>query len=132
MLFGKSRPDSYEVVQEGEENVMRINCENVDYTPSLEDDPQAMQRTVDKLVESGNVTKIVLYQKRDYEYDYSQTMLLLEIANLYKKFAKQKDMFSYRALLFDRSCAALANEWYTEVQRILHDLLRSDPLGAYV
>ena len=88
--------DSYEVIREGEDNILRIDAEKAEYTPSVEDSPICMQRTIKKLMETSDITKIVFSQKRDYEYDFSQTELLIEIAKLYSKLLKQKDVFSIR------------------------------------
>ena len=74
---------SYDLIREGEEVVLRVDYEDYPKYPSLEDDPFCMSDTIDKLVEAKSVTKIVLAQKRDYEYDYNQTQMLLEIAKLF-------------------------------------------------
>ena len=75
---------SYETIKQGEEIILRINAETLPYAPSLEDSPICMSRTIDILMESGPVTKIVFYQKRDFEYDIYETQLLQEIAQIGK------------------------------------------------
>ncbi|MFC1754325.1 ATPase, T2SS/T4P/T4SS family [Thermoproteota archaeon] len=133
MLFGKKIPIyGYEVVREGEDTVMRVNYEQAPIVPSLEDNGTCMAKTVDNLVESRNVTKVVFMQKRDYEYDYHQIMLLLDIAALYTKLVRDKNKFALQAIEVDAVCKLFSNRWYTELQDILFTKLKSDPLGAYV
>ena len=132
-LFGENKkPFSYDIVREGEDTILMINAENYPKVPSLEDDPLVMSKTCDLMIEAGRVTKIVFMQKRNYEYDYSQTLLISEIADLYKQLTKRKDFFSYTALLSDAACGRWINTWYSEIQNIISNLLRSDPIGAYV
>ena len=72
-----------------------------------------MSRTVDLLMEISGVTKIVLTQKRDYEYDYHQTLLLNEIASLYKKLSKDEKL-TYSSLVADTGCAKYLREGFEE------------------
>ena len=132
-LFGASKkPFSYEIVREGEETILMVDLEEYPKVPSLEDDPVCMSKTCDLLAESGIVTKIVFAQKRNFEYDYYQTSLIQEIAKLYQKLAKRKEFLSYGELLNDRACSRYSGAWYAVIQNIALNLLRSDPLGAYV
>jgi flagellar protein FlaI len=122
----------YEVVREGEDNCMRINYEGAPMVPSIEDNPIVMARTCDNLIESKNVTKIIFSQKREYEYDYNQTALLREIALLYDRMSRQKEMFTLQALQVDAGSKQFVNKWYTEIQKLVFQMLRSDPIGMYV
>ena len=121
-----------EVVREGDDVILRVNMEASTIPPSIEDSPLIMAKTVEKLIEVKNATKIVFSQKRDYEYDFEQTQLLLEIARLYNNVLRQKDLFSYQALNLNGLCERLANSWYVELQNVVFRLLKSDPLGSYV
>src|SRR3989338_1987992 len=109
-----------------------VDLEQYPHAPSLEDDPVCMSRTVDILAEAGIVTKIVYIQKRNYEYDYNQTLMIQEIAKLYSQLAKRRDLFGYGNLLNDIKCTRWAAQWYATVQNITADLLKRDPIGAYV
>src|SRR3989338_4731224 len=95
---------SYDIAREGEDVILMINCENYPKLPSIEDEPVIMTKTCDLLLEVGNVTKIVFYQKRNYEYDYSQVVLLQEIARLYNQIIKNKRLFGYNVLVLDPAC----------------------------
>jgi type IV secretory pathway ATPase VirB11/archaellum biosynthesis ATPase len=113
---------SYEVFREGDDTILRVDCESCSFFPSLEDSPLCMARTCDKLVENAGITRITFYQKRDYEYDYEQTMLLMEVAKLHNQLLKQKNVFSYENL----------GSRYAEIRNIVFNLLKSDPIAAYV
>jgi len=130
-LFNK-KPFDYDIVRQGEDVILQINCEAYSRVPSLEDDPIAMSKTCDILNEAGTVTKIVFFQRRNIEYDYSQTILIKEIADLYKKLLKHKDILSYNAFVYDKTCVKCVAKWYSDVRNIVSNLLRSDPIGAYV
>ncbi len=131
-LFGEpKKPFTYDIVKEGEETILMIDMEEYPKIPSLEDDPVCMSRTVDILSEAGGITKIVYAQKRNYEYDYSQTMMIQEIAKLYLQLAKKRD-FGYGNMLADPKCAKWAAQRYAAVQNTAADLLKRDPIGAYV
>lgn len=130
-LFNKE-PFSYDIQREGENVILQINCEAYTKVPSLEDDPLTMSKTIGILNEAGTVTKVVYFQRRNIEYDYSQTILLKEIADLYKKLVNQKETLSYNAFIYDRSCTKCITAWYADIKNIVSNMLRSDPIGAYV
>ncbi len=132
-LFGESKkPFSYDIIREGEEVILMIDMEEYSRIPSLEDDAVCMSKTCDILNEVGTVTKIVYTQKRNYEYDFSQTQLILDIARLYKKLTKNKDFMTYSGIKSDNRCIKYSGRWFANIQNIISNLLRSDPLGAYV
>mgnify|MGYP001601974121 CR=1 FL=1 len=132
-LFGEiKKPFTYDILREGEETILMIDLEQYPHIPSLEDDPVCMSRTVDILAETTGVTKIVYTQKRNYEYDYNQTLMMQEIAHLYSQLTKKRDLFGYANLLADPRCTRWAAQWYANLQNLTADLLKRDPIGAYV
>lgn len=126
----KQKPGDYELIREGEDVILRINYEGFMLPPSIEDSGNCMALVIEKLIEVGNVTKILLTQKRDYEYDYGQTQLLLEISKLYMRIIKQN--IASIEKLSPTGCNKCVNGWYTQMQEIVYHLLKTDPLGAYV
>ena len=122
-LFNKRKPFSYELIREGEDVIVRIDLEQFPNIPSLELNPMIMSRTMDILAEVGNATKLIFYQRRDYEYDYEQTLMLLEIAKLQNSFVKQK-IISYYNIKEPKE--------YAELQNLVFNILKSDPIGCYV
>ncbi len=120
---------SYEVVKEGEEVILKIDCDACDFLPLVEDEEKAMSLIVGILAEAGAVTKIVLAKKRDYEYDYTQTQVLSEIGVLYKTLLREKTHYN---LLADPVCKRFLESKYIELQDLLYTDLKGDPVGAYV
>ena len=132
-LFGETKkPFSYDLVREGEETILMIDMEQYPHVPSLEDDPVCMSRTIDILSETSGVTKIVYAQKRNYEYDYSQTIMIQEIAKLYSQLTKRRDVIGFANLLADPKSTKWAGQWYAYLQNLTSNLLKGDPIGAYV
>ena len=132
LFDNKKKPFSYDLIREGEDIILMIDCENYTKLPSIEDDPATMAKTCDLLIEVRNATKIVFTQKRNYEYDYSQVLLLREIALLYSQLTKRKDIISYNSLVYDATCTKCILPWYSELQHLLSNFLKSDPIGTYV
>ncbi|MFH1175040.1 MAG: type II/IV secretion system ATPase subunit [archaeon] len=126
-----SRDTSYEIVREGEDSTLLVDCEKYPSAPSLEDSPELMSRTVEYLAQNLSVTRIIFTQKREYEYDYAQTSLLIEIARLLNTLLKQKQIFSYQNIASARF-ATLAAQRYTELQNLLYVVLKRSPLDCYV
>lgn len=118
----------YELIREGEDITLRINCEKLAYFPSIEEEPQMMAEAIATIAEAGTVTKIVLQQKRDYEYDTPQTQMLVEIAKLYKKLVQQKQSYGIIA----PECERYLGPVYVELQKIISYDLKADPISAYV
>src|SRR3989344_3831502 len=79
-----------EVVQEGGEEVLKLNYEPMPYIPSIEDNPLVMMDAIDKLIENPSAARISFAQRRRYNYSYEQTKMLVEIANIYSYFIKSK------------------------------------------
>jgi len=133
LLFEKSKEAfSYELVREGDDRIVKINCDRYSRAPSIEDDSITMAKAVEILTENKDATKVVFHQKRDYEYDYDQTVLLKEIGQLNNQLVKEKHRFSYNALQYQGAYAKNAEQRFNEIQTIIYHLLKSDPVGAYV
>ncbi|HYD03289.1 MAG TPA: type II/IV secretion system ATPase subunit [Alphaproteobacteria bacterium] len=136
MLFNNSNAESsYDITKEGEDTVLRVDYENAMDVPSLEDSEQCMADTIEKLMANRNITKIIFSQKRDYEYDYPQTKILSEFAKLYLNILKHKEIFAYRSLSLDENQPMILNaatQKYAELQNVIFNLLKKDPVGGYV
>ncbi len=122
----------HEIIREGEDVILKINCSKCPLVPSLEDTPACMSSVITKLIENNDVTKVIFSQKRDYEYDYNQIQLLIEIAQIYKKLVKDKNIISYYGLSQGLKTTKFVKVWYNQLHNIIFNLLKSDPLGAYV
>ena len=118
----------YEVLREGGEDVLYMNYLGAPYVPGLSEYPQVMERTVDALIKNPNVSRIVFVQQKNYNYDFDETALLLEMANLYVYFIKQEEILSQNKLITTEEHAFPKR--YNEVFHFLF-LLKQDPLAAY-
>ncbi len=128
------RPSSeardFELVEEGSEEVMRINAVKWPYSPSIEDNAAVMGFAIEKLLVAPHASRIIFKQRRNYSYDYKQTQMLVEIALLYDHLVRQKKVFGPSALggLDPRFLQLRASA----INYIIFNLLKSDPIGAYV
>ena len=122
---------THEIIREGEDKVLRIDCDQCTFQPTVEDSATCMAKTIELLAEVGGVTKLVFVQKRDYEYDYQQTQILSEIAQLYKKLSKEKSL-AYTHLVVSSGCERYLRTSYAALRHNLFTVLKGDPITAYV
>ncbi len=123
---------TYEIVREGEDTVLQINAERAPFFPSLEESEICMERAITWLASNPGVTRIVFMQKRDYEYDYDQTRLLTEVAGVYNRLVRQRDIFDLKSFGLDQPHSREAEMRYTEFKNLVTNTLRKDPISAYV
>ena len=120
---------SYEVQREGSEDVLYINYLGAPFVASLEDSAQVFERVIDSLIENPNISRVVLVQQKNYNYDFEETSILLELAQLYIYFLKQEKILSQEKLI--TNCEQFFSSRYNELFGFLY-LLKSDPVAAYV
>ena len=123
VISNKSQPGDYEIEKQGNIDILKINCQNYPYLPSVEDNAVGMSVVIDKLIEMPSIQRIILLDRRNYEYDYDQTRMLMEIANLYKYLIKEKKILNL----------SLSSDYFkVNLQTIIMSTLKSDPVGAYI
>ncbi len=122
----------HEVVREGGEDVMYVNYLGSTAVPSLADSPTVMARTVDYLLESPKVSRIVYVQQRNYVYTYSEVKLLAEIAQIYNYLIKQEKILSSKKLAVTPAGQRRFPDYYNTLSWLVLTLLRQDPIGCYV
>ena len=111
---------SYEIVREGEDTIVNINCEACSFFPSIEDNARTMAIVVDILTQVTSATKIILTQKREYEYDVNQTQILLDLAKIYKQLIRHKLAYG---LLSEDACRRYVDARYGELHDVIFNLL---------
>jgi len=121
----------YETYHEGENKIVKINAERCNFPPSVEYSAHCMAKVVNVLLEVTGVTNIIISQLRDYEYDYTQTKLLLELALVYKKINKD-DRLTYSFIVVDPIHERYIRGTYAKFQILISKLLKEDPFAAYV
>jgi len=117
---------SHEVKREGGEDVVYINYLGAPFVPNLADSPTVMEKTIEVLMENPNVSRIVFVQQKNYNYDFKETSLLLEVAQFYIYLMKQEKILSKERLGQDQFFSSRYNELFSFVT-----LLKQDPIGAY-
>jgi type IV secretory pathway ATPase VirB11/archaellum biosynthesis ATPase len=129
MMFKKGTAlYAYEVVREAGEGIMYINYLGAPFVPSLADRGDVMARTIDSLIESPNVSRIIFVQQRNYNYDFRETSMLLEVAQLYTYLVKQEKILSPERLVMQcQQCLGKRHDNMT----YLVTLLKQDPIAAY-
>jgi archaeal flagellar protein FlaI len=120
---------SYETQREGGEDVLYVNYLGAPFVPSIADSPEVMERTIDALIENPNVSRIVFVQQKNYNYDFRETSLLLEISQLYVYLIRQERILSKDKLVTNSD--QFFTQRYNEIFSVLYSLKR-DPLSSYL
>jgi len=108
-----------------------VNCLGCIYGASIEDFEECMARTIDKIIEVKEVESIVLSQTRDFEYDYEQTQLLVEIAQLIVQLLRNDKILTPGRMALPDNKNAIAQR-FGFVQNMMINTIRRDPIGTYV
>lgn len=122
---------AYEVVREAGQDVMYVNYLGAAFVPSLADLPIVMARTIDYLIESPSVSRIVFVQQRNYSYDFHEVTMLNEIAQLYVHLIRQEKVL-VASTLEPYKCKKHLAQRYDTMRYLILTLLKQDPLGCYV
>jgi flagellar protein FlaI len=109
---------------------LRINCMGCMYGSSIEDYDECMARVIDRILEVKKVASIVLAKNREYEYDYEQTKMLVEIAKVIEDVIRSKLLSKKN--LGPAECEKCYPGRVSRMHYIVIELLRRDPIGAYV
>ncbi|MFH1311197.1 MAG: type II/IV secretion system ATPase subunit [Nanoarchaeota archaeon] len=119
---------SHEIKREGGEDIIYINYLGAPFVPSLTEYPEVMEMTINALTENPNVSRVVFVQQKNYNYDFKETLFLIEIANFYTYLFKQERILSKEKLAptIDQFFAKRYNEIFSFLS-----LLRQDPISAY-
>ena len=121
----------YEIYHEGENKILKIHTEQCPFFPTLEDSPLTMAKTIELLTQITGITTLIINQRREYEYDYSQTSPLVELALFYKYINKDERMLHSPFITLPQHERYLKNT-YAQFQKIISKTLKEDPLAAYI
>ncbi len=123
----------YEVIREGEEIILRVHLEHSALAPTIEDDAKTMALVISYIQEVRVLTKLVISQNRDYEYDYDQTQQLVELANAISTITSHKLLYpETQHSQLNALTTKTLNSQYVNIQNIVMRDLKSDPFLAYV
>ncbi len=121
--------DVFEYEYDDETGTIEINLLGSVYGASIEDYPEVMSRVINILQEVPDASSIVLSEARDYEYADTQIDLLREVAEAVRDISGQG--YISQNVRTDK-CETVYQEKLPEVQQIVVEDLRQDPIGAYV
>ena len=130
--LNKEAKQEYEILRQGSEEVMKIDYSKSTFTASLEGDADVMAKTIDKLIEVPSVSRIILNQRKNYEYDFEQTSMLKELSSLYNYLIRQRKILGYINSGPDQECQQCYPEGYGELRYVVYNMIKGDPIGAYV
>src|SRR3989338_7852520 len=99
------------------------------FPPSIEYSEQCMSKVIDALMANSGVTIIILSQLREYEYDYSQTQLLIELAALHRRLNKEERR-NHSRIVTDPQFERYIRGSYAEFQKLISQELKEDPLST--
>ena len=119
----------YTVKTEGTIKYLIIDCRGSSYGPSIADYPQRMAEVIDYLSKT-DADRLVLAEVYERVYDEDQTRMLKQLAELSQKF-RVKGVWSPQYLGGD-ACASYLPTRHDLVVNIASDLLRTDPIRAYL
>ncbi len=122
----------YEIAREGSEEILKLDYNNSSSIASIEDDAGVMGRVVEKLIEVPSISRVILNQRKNYEYNIEQTKLLLEVASLYGYMVRQRRIIEYINAGPSDECMQCYPDGYNELRHVIYNMIKSDPIGAYV
>jgi type IV secretory pathway ATPase VirB11/archaellum biosynthesis ATPase/transcriptional regulator with XRE-family HTH domain len=113
------------------DGILRINVLNSIYGITIEDSPVVMGVVIDKILQVRKVERIILAETREYEYDFEQTAMLVELARVLDKLLNEYKILSISKVTAP-GCEKLGPKWFANLQFIVLEMLKRDPIGAYV
>ncbi len=122
----------HEIERIGGETILRIDYSSIPRIPSIEEDPFCMGLVIELLAKNLDVSKIIIYQQREYEYDYEQTRILKEIATIYKDLSLNESIISYPNFIVKGVNTNIINHYYNKIKDIATTVLKRDPVSAYI
>lgn len=121
--------DIFDYEYDDETGAIEVNLLGSIYGASIADYPEVMSRVINILQEVPEASSVVLSESRDYEYADTQVKLLKDMAEAIRDISGQG--YISQNVRTDK-CESFYSDQLPEVQRIVIDDLRKDPIGAYV
>ncbi len=121
----------YEVYKEADNKILKIYGESCSFPISLEESETCFSKIFNLLSEISGITTIILSQQREYEYDYHQVSMLIELVSLFKSIS-QDERFSPAQLLDNPFAERYLRGDFAFFQRLIQHRLSSDPLASYL
>lgn len=113
------------------DGILHMSCLGSIFGFTMEDSDVVMARVIEKIIEEKKVAGIVLAETREYEYDYDQTKMIVEIAQAVISILKEKKLLSIKNIATG-PCSKYLGVWYGWLRDLVTLQLRGDPIGAYL
>ena len=113
------------------DDALIINTKNWVISPNIEDSDATMAVVIDKLMEIKNVNRIVMNAARYIEYSFEDFKMLMQIAEAYNSIVNTHRLLSPQKM-GSQECINLFNDRVSELKFLVNEVLRKDPVGAYV
>ncbi|MEF8880275.1 MAG: type II/IV secretion system ATPase subunit [Candidatus Nanohaloarchaea archaeon] len=120
---------AFDYEYEEDTQTVRVNTLGSIYGASIEDYPEVMSRVINILQEFPGANSVVLSESRDYEYGEEEVTLLKGIADVIQEISAEG--YLSQNIKTD-NCEQLYSQHLPELQQIIFDQMRRDPVGAYV
>ncbi len=121
----------YDIERQGSERNLRIEWKDSLSYPNIEYNPNAMQKIIEILIETGPVSTITFEGQKNYVYPFDQVSLLNEIAATFLYLLREKQILSISKLLLSEEGKKCVPGGFVVLKEIVN-LIKSDPVGAYV
>lgn len=119
---------SYRIKSDGNDRILSIDCKDCIYGMSLEDSGECMRRVLDVLYREHDVDSIILSDLVEREYDGSQTKTMMDFVSIIEN---TRDWPYLGIAKNGEGCENCKKERESALNRILSDLLFSDPVKSY-
>ena len=123
----ESKAKNYVISREEGETTLTYKVPLDILYPNPEDSEEIFEKIVDAIIESGEITSLVIVSDRNYIYVKDSVDLFNDLAERYKAILE-----SDIALQFDETIQRDFPEEVSIFNYILFDRLKRDPIGAYV
>jgi type IV secretory pathway ATPase VirB11/archaellum biosynthesis ATPase len=120
--------DVFDYEYDDESGRIRMSTLGSIYGASVEDYPAVMSRVINILQEVPEASTVVLSESRDYEYDEEEVELLKDVARAIRDISRE-GLLSQQG---GDQCDSFFQDHLPDIQKIVADRLRRDPIGAYV
>lgn len=119
---------SDQVKRKGGEDILYINYLGAPFVPNICSQGEVMEQVIDSLIQNPNVSRVILVQQKNYNYDLREVSMLIEIAQLYVHFTKQERILSADKL--GGESQEVFSKRHSDILGFIF-LLKKDPVGAY-
>jgi archaeal flagellar protein FlaI len=120
-----------ETYHEGENKILKVYADKCNFPPSIEYSELCMSKIIDLLLQNTGINTITITQLRHYEYDFSQTQILNELALTYKRI-NQDERFHHSKVVANPEHERYVRGSYAQFQKLISKRLKEDPLATFI